>query len=288
MKSPVLVLAFAVSSALLAETFPIWPDGKIPFASTNAAPERVLPTTDDIVRYTDVSVPTLTRVPVPADPENVPGPAVIVCPGGGYSILAWNHEGTAIGQWFKERGVTAFILKYRCPDRREAAFADVLRAVRFVRANAMRFAVDPEQIGVIGFSAGANLAVRVSTCAEEKAYDPVDAFDKVSARPNWQMIVYPWDLVPWSDKNKRPPVALKPMYKVDKKTPPAFVVQTQDDFAFVENALAYHTALTAAGVKCEMHLFEKGGHGYGIRKTGEAVDLWPTLAESWLSEILGD
>ena len=275
--------AFVGASAAASNTYPIWPEGKIPFYK-DVGPEMVKPTTDDIVRYTNVSVPTITFVKAAGED---PTPAVLVCPGGGYSHLAWSHEGIETAQWFKKRGVSAFILKYRCPKQRDAAFADAQRALSYIRANAVNFNIDPTRLGVIGYSAGANLAVRLSTNHLKRGYESLDETDKASCRPDWAMVIYPWALIEETPKGEPPSLTLRAEFTVDKTVPPTFLVQAQDDGCKVQNALAYYTALTKAGVKAEMHLFDKGGHGYGMRERGNPTDFWPILAEAWLCGIVG-
>jgi len=279
-----LALCGACTGAFAARsnTHPIWPEGKIPFYK-DVGPETVKPTTDDIVRYTNVSTPTITFVRAASED---PVPAVLVCPGGGYSHLAWSHEGIETAQWFKQRGVSAFILKYRCPQQRDAAFADGQRALSYIRANAVNFNIDPTRLGVIGYSAGANLAVRLSTNAARRGYEPVDDTDKASCRPDWAMVIYPWALIEETPKGAPISLKLRADFPVDRTVPPTFIVQSQDDICKVQNALAYFTALTQAGVKAEMHLFNKGGHGYGMRERGNPTDCWPVLAEAWLSALV--
>ena len=274
--------AAAASAAAKCSTFPIWPEGKAHLFK-DVGPETVKPTTDDIVRYTNVSNPTITFVKALSED---PAPAVLVCPGGGYSHLAWSHEGVETAQWFKKRGVSAFILKYRCPGQRNAAFADAQRAISFIRANAVNFNIDTKRLGVIGYSAGANLAARVSTNHAKRSYEPVDDTDKVSCRPDWAMVIYPWALIEDTPKGDPPSLKLRGDFPVDKTTPPTFIVQSQDDQCKVQNSLSYYTALVNAGVKAEMHLFDKGGHGYGMRECGNPTDCWPVLAEVWLSSIV--
>ena len=273
--------AAATSAVAKGTTFPIWPEGKAPLFK-DVGPETVKPTTDDIVRYTNVSNPTVTFVR--ALSEN-PVPAVLVCPGGGYSHLAWSHEGIETAQWFKKAGISAFILKYRCPKQRDAAFADAQRAISFIRANAVNFNIDPTRLGVIGYSAGANLAARISTNHAKRSYEPVDDTDKASCRPDWAMIIYPWALIEENSGDSQPSLKLRSDFPVDKTTPPTFIVQSQDDPCKVQNSLAYYAALVNAGVKAEMHLFDNGGHGYGMRERGNPTDCWPALAEAWLAPI---
>ncbi len=266
-----------------AETHRIWPEGKTPFFKEVGA-EKYLETTDDIERITNVSVPTVTIQRAPS--KGRPAPAVVICPGGGYGILAWNHEGIDVGRWLMGRGVTGVLLKYRVPDQRDAALADAQRAISWVRANAKKLNVDPAQVGIIGFSAGANLTARTATNSGRRIYEPVDDVDKLSCRPDFQMPIYPWELVPGDCSEKRLPLTLRPEFPVDAKTPRAFIVQAEDDGVHVENGLAYYAALKFAGVPAEMHLFERGGHGYGMFKTNQPTDVWPALAEVWLDSFL--
>jgi len=275
--------AAAAEAAAKGNTYQLWPEGKIPLHK-DVGPETAMPTTDDIVRFTNVSVPTITFVK--ALSSEGPSPAVLVCPGGGYAYVTWGHEGAETAQWFRRNGVSAFILKYRCPKQRDAAFADAQRAISYIRAHAADFNVDPARIGVIGYSAGANLAARISTNHERRGYEAVDDIDKTSCRPDWAMVIYPWALIEDAPKGEPPSMKLRAEFQVDKTVPPSFIVQTQDDGCKVQNALAYYTALTCAGVKAEMHLFDKGGHGYGMRVRGNPTDCWPDLAETWLSGIL--
>ena len=277
-----MALSGALAAAAKSNTYPVWPEGKVPMCK-DVGPETVRPTTDDIVRFTNVSTPTVTFVQAASED---PTPAVLVCPGGGYSYLAWSHEGVETAQWFKNHGISAFILKYRCPKQKDAAFADAQRAISFIRANAVNFNIDPTQLGIIGYSAGANLAARVSTNHAKRGYDPIDDTDKVSCRPDWAMVIYPWALIEDGEKGQPPSLRLRAEFPVDKTTSPAFIVQSQDDACKVQNSLAYFNALTLAGVKAEMHLFGKGGHGYGMRERGNPTDCWTALAEVWLASLV--
>ena len=284
-----IVISAALCSALAgiavakSNTYPLWPEGKIPLYK-DVGPEAAMPTTDDIVRFANVSVPTITFVK--ALSSDGPSPAVLICPGGGYTYVTWGHEGAETAQWFKRNGVSAFILKYRCPKQRDAAFADAQRAHSYIRAHAADFNVDPAKLGIIGYSAGANLAARVSTNHARRGYEAVDDTDNVSCRPDWAMVIYPWALIEDTPKGEPPSLKLRAEFMVDKTVPPTFIVQTQDDGCKVQNAIAYYNALTCAGIKAEMHLFDNGGHGYGMRVRGKPTDCWPDLAETWLSGVL--
>ncbi len=278
-----------VAAGHQSKAYDLFPEGRIPFFEPGAKPERVEPTRDEMVRFTNVSVPRVVVVPVPGATK--PTPAVVICPGGGYRILGWCND---VAQWLKSRGLAGVILKYRVPDRRDAALADAQRAVRWVRANAAKFNVDPSTVGILGFSAGANLAARTATNHRRPAYAPIDAIDERSCRPDFQMLIYPWDLLhridpadPW--KGHKGMEIRKDDYPVGKDTPRAFLVQSQDDFCRVETVLAYAAALKEAGVGVELHAYEKGGnggHGYGIKRLGFPTDAWPAQAERWLERFV--
>ncbi len=271
--------------------FPLWPDGKIPLAVCNPKPEGIAPMRDDIIRMENVSVPQIIVACPPKAAK--PTPAVVVCPGGGYAILAWNHEGIDIAQWLKGKGIATVVLKYRVPECRDAALADAQRALRWIRANAAAFNVDPAKVGIMGFSAGANLAVRAATAFRHPIYAAVDEIDAQSCRPDFQMAIYPWDLLerndpsdPW--KGHHGLSIRQNDYPVGKDTPPAFIMQSEDDPCAVETSLGYFKALKDAGVSARLHVFERGGHGghgYGIRTLGCPTDAWPALAESWLEQF---
>lgn len=254
----------------------VWPEsdggaGKAPYAVKN--------TEGGNLRLTDVAKPELTMF---APRSDRPVPAVIVCPGGGYAHISYTKEGTEVAEWLQGLGMAAFILKYSCPDLRERAFADLQRAVSLVRSKAEELNIDADKVGVMGFSAGANLSARVSTNWRHRSYASVDSADEFSCRPDYAILVCPTWLVPGENEESSLPVALRGEYPVDARTPPAFLVQAQDDHAHVENALAYYIALKYAGVGAELHVYPEGGHGIGMRRRGKATDGWEALAACWL------
>jgi len=235
---------------------------------------------DNIIRLGNVSVPTIT-VFRPQKSKDT-GAAVIVAPGGGYYILAWDLEGTEICSWLNSIGVTGVLLKYRVPSHREsgrsaAPLQDARRAVRLVRRNAAGWGIDPRRIGMLGFSAGAHLSALTGSTVREAPYERVDDADALSGRPDFTILIYPY--LPTEPKGS---VNLSPELPVTKDTPPAFIVMTQDDPIGVEGALAYASALKAAGVSCELHVYPTGGHGYGMRPSTHAVTTWPARAADWL------
>lgn len=232
-----------------------------------------------VIRLGNISRPTITVYrPTPAKDT---GAAVVVCPGGGYSILAYNLEGTEVCAWLNSIGVTGVLLKYRVPGRLTekylAPLQDAQRALSLVRSHAKAWGIDTHRVGMLGFSAGAHLSAVASTHFETHAYEPLDEADKESCRPDFTILIYPAYLTT-DDLTK-----LAPDIKVTPQTPPAFIVQTQDDTVHVENAYVYGLALKNAKVPAELHIYPKGGHGYGLRPSGDAVSHWPQRAAEWLA-----
>jgi acetyl esterase/lipase len=233
-----------------------------------------------VIRLADITNPTIKIF----TPKNANGTAVIVCPGGGYGILALDLEGTELCTWFNSIGVTAILLKYRVPAlpgklRYEAPLQDAQRALGLVRFNAAKWGINPDHIGVLGFSAGGHLSALVSNTYDKRTYQQVDAADEVSCRPDFTILIYPAYLVDEKEDGK-----LAPEIKLTEKTPPTFIMQTEDDPIKVENALYYYLALKKAKVSAEMHLYPKGGHGYGIRNKTGGTSVYPQLIEKWLAD----
>jgi acetyl esterase/lipase len=235
-----------------------------------------------IIRLGNVSTPTLTLY-TPTGKNT--GAAVVVFPGGSYHVLAIDLEGTEVCDWLNSAGITCVLLKYRVPDsgpypKSSAALQDAQRALGIVRSHAAEWHIDPQRIGVLGFSAGAHLAAALSTHYEQRLYNPIDSADKLSCRPDFAVIVYPGYLA-ISEKN----FATNPDIQVTERTPPSFIVQAEDDPVHVENATVYFLALKNAKVRAEMHLYAQGGHGYGLRRTALPVTTWPQSVEIWLHTI---
>lgn len=267
-------LVFTASAA--PQVIPVWPEGKVPLKASDT-PERTVPSQDNIIRVTDVNAPTLTVCPAPDTGK--PNPAVLICPGGGYSILAWDLEGTEIAQWLNTLGHTAFILKYRVPNnQRDAALCDAQRALGLIRSQAAALNINPARLGILGFSAGAHLAARTSTDFAKRHYAPLDDADALPSRPDFSLIIYPAYLF-------RDGYTLAPEIPVTANTPPAFILQAQDDKPYVDSSLAYYIALKSAGVPAALHLLPDGGHGYGLRPRGKSTDVWGSLAEAWLKRL---
>jgi acetyl esterase/lipase len=267
----------------------LWPKGA-PGEKGNIGEEKDLTKPSDgkisgkpIIRLSNVSNPTIS-VYRPSKQKDT-GAAVVVCPGGGYYILAMDLEGTETCEWLNSLGITAVLLKYRVPareglPRHAPPLQDVQRAFGIVRHNAVKWGIDPNRIGVMGYSAGAHLSASISTNFDKRTYEPIDAADQVSCRPDFTMLIYPAYLVVKEEGNK-----IAPELPVTKNTPPTLLIQTQDDEIPVESSLFYYLALKNAGVPSEMHLYPKGGHGYGLRKIEGSISTWPKRVEEWLRTL---
>lgn len=246
----------------------IWPDKRPVEVTLKKGKMKQEMGDDDILRIQQMPVPTLQKFPVVKSPK---GKVVIVCPGGGYQILAVNHEGTEIAQWLNALGYTAYVLRYRVPDNREGALQDVQRAIRIARAE------NPgKQVGVMGFSAGASLTARAATRFQLPSYTATDETDTQSARPDFAALIYP----AYMDEGEHH--TLTPELTITEQTPPFFVFQTADD-RYGNSALVISQALRNHKIPVQLHIYEKGGHGYGLRANlAEAASKWPKLMEEWL------
>ena len=236
-----------------------------------------------VIRLGNVSKPTLTIYPPPREKDT--GAAVIVCPGGGYNILAWDLEGTEVCEWLNSIGVTGALLKYRVPHRaglekHTPPLQDAQRAMGVLRQRASEFAIDPSRIGVLGFSAGGHLAAALSTNYEARTYPRIDEADDQSCRPDFAVLIYPAYLTVKDQKD-----AVAPELKVTDRTPPTFLTQTEDDGIRVENSIYYYLALKGAKVPAELHVYPKGGHGYGLRASENNVCSWPERAADWMRSL---
>lgn len=246
----------------------IWPDKRPAEVVLKKGKMKQTMGEDDILRIQQMPVPTLQKFPVVKSPK---GKVVVICPGGGYQILAVNHEGTEIAQWLNALGYTAYVLRYRVPDNREGALQDVQRAIRIARAE------NPgKQVGVMGFSAGASLTARAATRFQLPSYTATDETDAQSARPDFAALIYP----AYMDEGEHH--TLTPELTITEQTPPFFVFQTADD-RYGNSALVISQALRNHKIPVQLHIYEKGGHGYGLRANlAEAASKWPKLMEEWL------
>lgn len=275
----VLGLAVSVQAAEPA-IVTLWPEGA-PQAKGNS----------------DRDQPTLTIWPAPKDTAN--GTAIVICPGGGYGMLATDHEGLQIADWFNKLGISAFMLKYRLGTsgyRHPVPMLDVQRAIRYVRANAGEWQVDPHRIGVIGFSAGGHLASTAATHFDAGKADASDPIERVSCRPDFAILCYPvimFDSGFTHQGSQRNLLGDNPDAKlveslsnekqVSKDTPPTFLFHTDEDKAVpAENSVMFYLALRRHGVPAELHIYEKGKHGVGLGAGVEGSQTWPDRLHDWL------
>ena len=292
MKIPLLataVLAFASIMAAEPVVIPLWPEG-VPNLRADASDEK---TTDH--RTSNVHNPSLTIYPAPAGKAT--GTAVIVCPGGGYVRLAMDKEGSEYADWLNARGITAFVLKYRMVEYGQPApLQDALRAIRLVRSRAAEFGIEPGRIGIMGSSAGGHLASSAATLFDAPEGKTGASLDAISGRPDFAILCYPVITMtePHTHAGSRkallgenPTPKLIARWSTENQvtpaTPPAFLFHTTEDGAVpVENSLAFYAALKRHKVPAELHVFEKGGHGVGMRSGNGPTSDWPERLEAWL------
>lgn len=271
-----LLLLMVVRADAQTAILKLWP-GEVPGEQESKhAPQKLADTSKNIERLSNVTDPALLVFEAGTGKEE--RPAILVCPGGGYGVLAMDIEGTEIAKWLNGLGYTAFVLQYRVPDKRAGALQDIQRAMVLIRSQENRFHINGRKLGVIGFSAGASLCARLST-ASVKKYPVVDASDSLSFRPAFALLIYPAFLDDGPDKT------LSPELHIDDHTPPMFIFQTEDD-PFGNNAIVMAAALRNAKIPVEMHLLTEGKHAYGIRKGNPAAQVWPGLASTWLMHTL--
>ncbi|TRX23982.1 alpha/beta hydrolase [Flavobacterium franklandianum] len=290
-----LVITFSVFSQN--QEIPLWQNIPGAIKSTDYK-EEITKDDEGVIRgMSKVSQPTLTVFL--ADQSSNNGTAVIICPGGGYTHLAINKEGYKIAKWFNGFGISAFVLKYRMPsdltmkDKTIGPLQDAQEAIRMVRRNASKWHLDPNKIGIMGFSAGGHLAATVSTHYEDKVYD---SKDEVSARPNFSILIYPvismQDGITHSgskkyllgeNANNEMVEKFSNERRVDDKTPKAFLVHATDDKVVpVENSINYYLALKQNKIPVEMHIYENGGHGFGLGVQETNIN-WPKACEKWMA-----
>jgi len=280
-------------------TLNVW-NGKIPGAiDFPKFKEDTIRIENGKIRIAKVINPTITIYFPPKNKSN--GTAVIICPGGGYGRLSVDNEGTDIAGWLNQNGIIAILLKYRLPndtimkDKTIGPLQDLQEAVRIVSRRAVEWKIDPGKIGVIGFSAGGHLASTLSTRFNEKVYDS----DTTSARPDFVILGYP--VITMSELNTHtgsrknllgnsPDPVLVDYFSnelhVLKNTPPTFIFQAEDDKTVpVQNSIDYYTSLKNKGVAAELHIYPKGGHGFGLAKNGGTESTWPDACINWLKQI---
>ena len=272
-----ITLPFTPSLGLVTpdSTLHLWP-GQVPGETKSKAPAVTSDNrSGNVTRLDEVTDPILEVF----EPEmgNYSGLGMVVCPGGGYNMLAIDHEGYEIAKWLNQQGITAFVLQYRVPQKKEGALQDAQRAIRLVRKYYQNREPYLQKIGIMGFSAGGSLSARVSTLFTEQTYHPVDDADQLSCRPDFTMLIYPAYL------DQGPGDSLTPELTLSDQTPPMFITETADD-PYGNSALVMAQALRNAKNPVELHLLPKGGHGYGLRAGNPAADTWPGLGEKWLKQ----
>lgn len=233
-----------------------------------------------VTRLSQVACPTFT-LHQPAEPN---GTAVVILPGGGFGRVVTNKEGTEAAEWLNRLGITALVLRYRTSDTAPAGDApwrrplqDTQRLLKLTRARAGDWKVNPQRLGVLGFSAGGQVVTRLLCDAGKTAYTPIDEIDRLPHRPDFALLLYPWNLTAGS--GNRLTEGLAP----PADTPPCFLVHTDDDRSSALGPVLFYAALKEQGLPAELHVYGRGGHGYGLRKVaGSDVGEWPGHATTWL------
>ncbi|MBN2068016.1 MAG: alpha/beta hydrolase [Opitutales bacterium] len=278
------------------QTISLW-NGAVPGSIENPDYHQTVDGNDGWVKMRFITDPSLVMYPAPK--EKATGTAVIICPGGGYWGLAIEHEGDKIAKWLNELGVTAFVLNYRLPDdsimenKSIGPLQDAQKALRLVRRHSAEWGIVPDRIGIMGFSAGGHLASTLSTHYNEKVYEPIDA---TSARPDFSVLIYPVismsseithggsrQFLLGENPSENKVNHFSNELQVSENTPPAFLVHSMNDGTVpVENSIRYALALKQAEVPCELHIYETGGHGYGMGWSNETESTWPQACKKWL------
>lgn len=287
-KQPVQTRTASIETPFNHKQLPLW---------TNSIPDSGLimdKESNDDGMISNVSHPTIT---IYSPKEKNTGVAVIVFPGGGYRRLAIDLEGSEICEWLASIGITGILLKYRVPDSgphydevcncqkdpvKPLALEDAQRAVGLTRFHAKDWNIDPNKIGVIGFSAGGHLVADISTNYKKRVYTATDDADRINCRPDFGIALYPGHMT----FHTNGPYDLNHRLPVDSSTPPTFILQAGNDpIDSIQNSLVYYIALRKAGVHAEYHIYAEGGHAFGLKKTGQPIADWPKLAERWLHTI---
>jgi acetyl esterase/lipase len=264
------------------QTWDLWPGTapgeikELPPEADTTGPDGNLVGGRRVIRLGNVSRPNLTIYK--PDPAIDTGTSVVIAPGGGFNILALDLEGTEVAAWLNTLGITGIVLKYRVPGRERdperawfCAVQDAQRAMRLVRTRAKDIAINPDRIGLMGFSAGAATAT-ITTFMRDRLYEPVDENDTVSGRPDFVAPIYSGGTLPEG-------------VEITADAPPFFMVIAHDDKDRSVAVAEFYIALKKAGVSAELHIYESGGHGYGLRRTELPVTTWPERMAEWMRRL---
>ncbi|MBE7497274.1 MAG: alpha/beta hydrolase [Verrucomicrobiaceae bacterium] len=261
----------------------LWPQGAPEKPGFKSEPEKkiVKEPSDGVVRLTNVTEPMITVF----KPEKPNGTSVLVCPGGGYSILAYEHEGSQVCEFLNQHGVTGILLKYRVPRRDPAdpsrePLQDAQRAMGLIRHHATEWGIKPDRVGILGFSAGGHLTVMTALHANDRTYTTDPAMDVEDATPNFAIPVYPAYL---TEKNSG--FELLPEFKVTAKSPPICLIHAGDDRITAAGSALIYLEYKKQNIPAELHIYAKGGHGFGMKKNGEPVNEWPARVIEWMRSM---
>ena len=300
MKPLLFIVCFLIQPFMYAQeiTLPLWPEGKVPNYQKTTEKEKIEST--DIIRISLVQTPEMA-VYLPAK-KTATGQAVIICPGGGYGILAYNWEGTDVAGFLVSKGIAAIVLKYRLPNAKSnivphlSPLLDAKRAMRLVRYHATKWNIKKEAVGIMGFSAGGHLASTLGTHFDAGIPTATDSVEQLSSRPDFMILGYPVismskPIMHAGSRNNligaKADSALAKLYsnelQVTKETPPTFIVHATDDKGVpVENSLLFYQALKDHEVPAEMHIYPTGGHGFGMGLGKGYLSTWPDRLIDWL------
>ena len=303
MRKIIVAIVLLSNSVICAQDalLPLWPKDQIP--NRIATDEKEEEVSEDIVRISKVQEPTI-EVYLPAK-ANATGQAMLIFPGGGYQILAYDWEGTDIAKFLNGKGIAGIVVKYRLPssvsqtDKHLVPLIDAQRAIRLVRSKAEEYHIDANKIGIIGFSAGGHLASTLGTHFNEKVYGKIDAIDDLSARPDFMALGYPVisfkNMITHkgskrnlSGDRSEPSIIeyFSNEEQVTKDTPPTFLVHAANDKAVpVENSLAFYKALKDNDVPATMHLYPTGGHGFSLARDNVHLRSWTERLFEWMENL---
>ena len=299
--SIILLMMFQSVATAQDTIIPLWPEDKIP--NHIETDEKEVQDYKDILRISNVQKPTI-EIFLPAK-SNATGQAMLIFPGGGYHILAYDWEGTDIAKFLNGKGIAGIVVKYRLPssktqiEKHNVPLIDAQRAIRMVRNNAEKWNIKEDQIGIMGFSAGGHLASTLGTHFDERVYESIDAIDEQNARPDFMALIYPVVTFTQTTKHSGSQKALlgttpdkklsehfSNELKVSSETPPTLLIHATDDSSVpVENSLLFFQALKDKGVPATMHIYPKGGHGFSLARKDLHLRSWTEHLFEWMENL---